>query len=138
MGMDKGLVGIDRQHPSPAGMGVQHAVDPIHPETRPPIACARGPDRHVGLGHQRLGRAVVRGVVDDEEVPDPDPAVMSEEMGQAPDLVADRGTKQHRARRDRPCPVRERPQRPIGPARARQEPLAPQAQAQSGEKRRDE
>ena len=92
--VDQELVGVDDDAPAPLPVAAQKVVDPEHAEAAVAVARLRMPDRDVGLTRRPVHQAVGGIVVDDEEVPDAEPAVVVGEARQPRPLVAQAGDEQ--------------------------------------------
>ena len=92
--IDEELINIDGQRPVPMTIAHQKPVHPVGAKTCRLITICGVPQRYVGLAGQIFAAAVVRPVVHDQEMPDPDRAVIGQKIGQANPFVADGGQEE--------------------------------------------
>ena len=126
--VDQDLVGIQRQAPVPVAVPQHQPGQPVHPETRGLVAGAGLPQRHVRLPDQPGGAAVRAAVVDNQELPDAQLAVMLQHEGKPLAFVAHTQKAQDVAPADFGGSIDDRVQLAAAADRPRQKHPAPGAQ----------
>ena len=101
-------------------------VEPIHPEPRAFVARLGGPERHILLRCQIFRAAIGAVIVHDQEMRNPQLAVVAQEIRQADMLVAHGREQQNIARLDLMGPIDHRIERKMLAKRANLGPFASQ------------
>ena len=88
MGINQKLIRIDHQAPMVMGVAHLQPCHPIQPKPRRAIAMIGVPQGHIGLRRQIGARAIGAVIVDDQEMPHAQTAIMHQRKRQSGELIA--------------------------------------------------
>mmetsp|Transcript_3030 Transcript_3030/g.10258 ORF Transcript_3030/g.10258 Transcript_3030/m.10258 type:complete len:265 (-) Transcript_3030:53-847(-) len=93
--VDKELVGIDHQCPMPMPVFRLQPVEPVNAEPRALVTRLGGPQRHILLLRQIIRTAIGAVIIHDQEMRNPQIAIVTQEIGQANMLIPHGRKEQH-------------------------------------------